>query len=82
MNSARLTLSRILDALPGLTAFFGKIWLAWLAVNMLDVIALDGIMRTSLASASINGYRAFAVLSVGAFLGWIAGWRDGRRREG
>lgn len=83
MKSFSMTMSRLAAALPKATAFIFMILLAWLAANFVDAVAFGGAGRAFLAGLSMNGFQAFAVLSIGALMGWGVGWRDGqRRREG
>lgn len=81
MKSISMTTSRIAAALPWLVAFIFRAGLAWLAMNLADMLAFNGTGRAFLGNVSINGFQAVAVLCVGAVLGWAFGWRDSQRRR-
>lgn len=66
---------------PSAFVFMLKIFMTWLALNFMDMVAFGGAGRAFLASAEIDGFQAFGMVAIGALVGWAIGWSD-RRRHG
>lgn len=54
----------------------GAAWLFWI---LLDAIGTHGAGREALASLTIDGNQVFALVGICLLVGWIVGWRSGRR---